>query len=337
MLGYFWLHHRGAGFRFCQLLAIMSKKICLTSPNGKLGGSVLRNLLAYDLIPTDQLVLSTSSNPEDPNWNKLKQKGAIVRQASYDDRSALEAALQDCDRLFLVSTPKIAMDFYDAPYGKGREAHHFNVLEAAKRAGVKHVYYTSLGFGDDSVSGVMAAHLRTEAWLRDQQAFKYTVIREGLYNESWPLYLGHSSMNGRVDRTEIPIAGDGPISWTAIDDLGLGTAAILADTSGKYDNQVVALSNTQSYNLQEVAALVSKYSNKQVKIKIVDKAEHIRYYVEERGLDRGQVEWWAKSYEALKRNECLKQDPLLMQLLAKFGREAVPFEETVKKMLQYEQ
>lgn len=312
----------------------MSKKICLTSPNGKLGGAVLRNLLAYDLIPADQLVLSTSSNSEDRKWNDLKEKSTIVRQASYDDTSAMEAALKGCDRLFLVSTPKISMDFYDAPYVKGREAHHFNVLEAARRAGIKHVYYTSLGFGDDSVSGVMAAHLRTEAWLREQQDFKYTIIREGLYNESWPLYLGHSSMDGRLDRTEIPVAGDGPVSWTAIDDLGLGTAAILADTSGKYDNQILTLSNTQSYNLQEVASLVSKYSNKQVEIKIVDKAEHIRYYVEERRLDRGQVEWWAKSYEALKRHECLKEDPLLTELLAKFGRKPKPFEETIQEMLQ---
>lgn len=312
----------------------MSRKLCLTSPNGKLGGAVLRNLLAKNLITADHLVLSTSSDPDDPKWDGIKQQGAIVRKGSYDDISSMEAALQGCDRLFLASTPKIAMDFYDAPPGTGREAHHFNVLEAAKRAGVKHVYYTSLGFGNDSVSGVMAAHLRTESRLRTQQDFKYTIIREGLYNESWPLYLGHSSMDGWIDRSEVPVAGDGPISWTAIDDLGLGTAAILADASGKYDNQLVTLSNTKAYTLDEVASLVSQYSGKQVKMKIVDPAEHIRYYVEERGLDRGQVEWWAKSYDALKRKECLKQDPLLTELLAKFGRKPIPFEETLAKMVK---
>ncbi|KAK9898516.1 NAD(P)-binding protein [Cystobasidium minutum MCA 4210] len=312
----------------------MSNKLCLTSPNGKLGGAVLRNILKYEMISPAQLVLSTSSSADDPKRDSIKKQGAIVRQASYDDSSSMEAALQGCDRLFLVSTPRISMDFNDAPPGKGREAHHFNVLEAAKRAGIKHVYYTSLGFGDDSVSGVMAAHLRTEAYLRDQKNFTYSIIREGLYNESWPLYLGHSSMDGKLERTEIPIAGDGPISWTAIDDLGVGTAAIIADKSGKYDNQIVTLSNLEHFNCEEVASLVSKYSGKSVKIKLVDPKEHVRYYVEERGLDRGQVEWWVKSYEALKRGECLKQDPLLKELLAQYGRKPIPFEETVKKMVE---
>lgn len=309
-------------------------KLCLTSPNGKLGGAVLRNLLAYKMISPDELVLSTSSSASDPKWDDLKKQGASVRQGSYDDISSMEAALQGCDRLFLCSTPRISMDFNDASYGKGREAHHFNVLEAAKRAGVKHVYYTSLGFGDDSVSGVMAAHLRTEEKLRNQTDFTYTIIREGLYSESWPLYLGHSSMDGKLDRNEIPLAGDGAISWTAIDDLGLGTAAIIADKTGQYNNKLLTLSNMESYTLEEVASLVSQYSGKTVKIKLVDPAEHIRYYVEERGLDRGQVEWWVKSYAALKRGECLKQDPLLQELLEKYGRKPIPFKETLEKMVK---
>lgn len=286
------------------------------------------------MIPASELVLSTSSDPDDPKWNDIKQQGATVRKGTYDDITSMEAALEGCDRLFLASTPRISMDFNDAPPGKGREAHHYNVLEAAKRAGVKHVYYTSLGFGNDSVSGVMAAHLRTEDKLRNQNDYKYTIIREGLYNESWPLYLGHSSMDGKIDRSEIPLAGDGPVSWTAIDDLGLGTAAILADKTGEYDNQLLTLSNMKVYTLKEVAELVSQYSNKQVSVKIVDPAEHVRYYVEERGLDRGQVEWWVKSYEALKRNECLKEDPLLTELLAKYGRKPIPFVETLEKMIK---
>lgn len=308
-------------------------KLCLTSPNGKLGGSVLRNLLAYNLATPSELVLSTSSDPNDAHWQKMKDQGAEVRKGDYGDLASMTKALQGCDRLFLASTPKIAMDFYDAPYGKGREAHHIIVLEAAKKVGVRHIYYTSLGFSDGSVSGVMAAHLRTEAWLRDQTDFTYTIIREGLYNESWPLYLGHSSMDGKLDRTEIPVAGDGPISWTAIDDLGLGTAAIIGDKSHKYDNKITTLSNTKSYTLKDVADIVSKYSGQDVHIKIVTKAEHIRYYVEDRKLDRGQVEWWAKTYDALQRKECLKEeDTLLQELLQAHGRKPIPFEETVRKM-----
>lgn len=57
---------------------------------------------------------------------------------------------------------------------------------------MKHVYYTSLAFGSDSEAGVMRAHLRTEEYLRklEGEGMKVTVVREGLYNSSWPLFLG---------------------------------------------------------------------------------------------------------------------------------------------------
>lgn len=58
---------------------------------------------------------------------------------------------------------------------------------------MKHVYYTSLTFGANSNARVMRAHLRTEYLQRLEKARKMnvTVIREGLYNSSWPLYLGY--------------------------------------------------------------------------------------------------------------------------------------------------
>jgi hypothetical protein len=39
----------------------------------------------------------------------------------------------------------------------------------------------------------MRAHLRTEflKQLEGQEGLKVTVIMEGLYSESWPLYLGY--------------------------------------------------------------------------------------------------------------------------------------------------
>ena len=87
------------------------------------------------------------------------------------------------------------MDYDDAPLWKGREAHHRVAIDAAIRAGVKHVYYTSLAFANPSKASVMRAHVRTEKYLKDLESegkVKYTVIREGLYNESWP-GMKHSS------------------------------------------------------------------------------------------------------------------------------------------------
>ena len=61
----------------------------------------------------------------------------------------------------------------------------------------------------------MRAHIRTEAYLHDlaqQGKTEYTIIREGLYNESWPLYFGHYWGFKSDERQEIVVAGDGPVS-----------------------------------------------------------------------------------------------------------------------------
>lgn len=104
------------------------------------------------------------------------------------------------------------MDYNDAPLWQGREKHHRVAIDAALSAGVKHIYYTSLGFGNPSKAGVMRAHIRTEAYLQDlekQDKVRVTIIREGLYNESWPLYLGYYYDLKNETREEVVVAGDG--------------------------------------------------------------------------------------------------------------------------------
>lgn len=61
-------------------------------------------------------------------------------------------------KLLLVST-----NVFD---NEVRIKQHRNVIEAAERADVQRIYYTSLalgGLGDDSKMDIMGAHLQTEA------------------------------------------------------------------------------------------------------------------------------------------------------------------------------
>lgn len=125
--------------------------------------------------------------------------------------------------MFLVSTTEISLDYDDAPLGLGRGKHHFAAIKAAAEAGFERIYYTSLAFGPRSKASVMRAHLRTESFLaaaatQKQGGMGVTVIRQGLYNESWPLYFGYFDPRGHDERTEVLVAGDRPISWTALKD-----------------------------------------------------------------------------------------------------------------------
>jgi hypothetical protein len=79
----------------------------------------------------------------------------------------------------------------------------------------------------DSVAYVMQAHLDTEAYLA-KSGLTYTVLREGLYSESYSLYTGF--FNPTRD-SEVCVPGDGSITWVCIENLGEGTAKLMVKVS----------------------------------------------------------------------------------------------------------
>ena len=307
--------------------------LAILGASGKLGFATLNSLLAHNLLPASEIICTSSS---EGGTSKLISLHAFhpalqIRNAHWDDPSSFEKALKGCDKLFLISSARIQRDFHDAPQGEGREADHFVALEAAKKVGVKHVYYTSLAFANPSKSRVMKAHERTEAWLAAQTEMKWTILREGLYNESWPLYLSHYDFPAD-ERESVKVGGDGKISWTAIDDLGLATAVVLAAPEEKWEGRTCYLSQRQAWTLEEVAEMVGKARGKEVKLEVVDRESHEQYHVQERGMEEGNVKWWAKTYDALRDGECEIHDSTLEDLLSSKGGRPKAMEETVKEM-----
>ena len=71
----------------------------------------------------------------------------------------------------------------------------------------------------------MRAHWDTEKYLK-QSGLTYTIIREGIYSESYPLYFGFWNPS-RGSEVKVPY-GDGGIAWVSREDLGEGTARVLA-------------------------------------------------------------------------------------------------------------
>lgn len=300
-------------------------KIVIAGASGRLGFATLNALLDHDLVTPSDIVCTTSSETGAKKLEPAREKGVEIRSANWDDEASFVRAFQGCEKLFLISSARIDKDFNDAPPGQGREEDHFRALTAAKEAGIKHVYYTSLAFANPSHSRVMKAHERTEEYLQKSN-FCWTLIREGLYNESWPLYLGHYEA-GSDSREEVPVAGDGQISWTSISDLGLATALILAAPSKERANKCFYLSQSKSHSLEEVAKMVSKVRGKDVSLRVLSRPDHEKYYIKERKMDAPFIRWWSKTYDALRENECKIQDPTLEELLATKGRKPKQMEQ----------
>ena len=162
----------------------------------------------------------------------------------------------------------------------------------------------------------MQAHLDTEAYLRES-GLKYTVLREGLYAESFPLYLGY--FEGRKTK-EVFVPSDGGmcvyisvmcdpswpyllpswfagIAWAVRDELGEATAKVLASDDPSYDNGIFRLSGPKAYTLTQLAALISSVYGSHITVNIVSKEEHI-----ERNKHRGAfIETWATTFDGLQK------------------------------------
>ncbi|KAF2165552.1 hypothetical protein M409DRAFT_67335 [Zasmidium cellare ATCC 36951] len=309
-------------------------KIAIAGASGKLGFVTLNALLDHSLVAPSDIVCTTSSDSGAQKLQPAQQKGVEVRSANWDDQASFVTAFQGCEKLFLISSARVEMDFNDAPPGEGREADHFRALAAAKEAGVKHVYYSSLAFANPSLSRVMKAHERTEQYLK-KSGFQWTAIREGLYNESWPLYFGHYDVSND-SRSEVPVGGNSKISWTSIPDLGLATALVLAAPSEEWAGKTFYLSQSKAHSLDDVAKMISRAKGKEVKLKVVTRPEHEEYYIKDRKMDAPFIKWWSKTYDALRENECEIHDPTLEQPLATKGRKPISMEETVEEMVEAE-
>lgn len=183
----------------------------------------------------------------------------------------------------------------------------------------------------------MRAHVRTEKFLKeleDKGKVRVTVLREGLYNESWPLYFGYYFGLKEESRKEVVVAGDGKISWTAIADMAFATAKILSAPSDEWKGKTFYLSQKRTWTLKDIAGIVSKIRGEEIRLKVVGRGEYEDFYVNEKGTERASVEWWSSTYDALKDGECEIDDSTLESILKEAGRVPKALEETIEEMLR---
>ncbi|KAH8087883.1 NmrA-like family protein [Cristinia sonorae] len=246
-------------------LHVKMVKYVLTGATGVLGSRIFKELL--QTVPASDIAVSLY-NPSGPS-EEIRASGVEVRHGDYTQPSTLVTAFSNATKLLIISYPSISLS---------RVELHKAAIDAAKTAGVEHVYYTSLAYADDSLAAVMHSHLETEKYLK-ASGLKYTIVREGMYNEVWPLYLGVfdlKTLEGEGELTlPIPI-GDGKIAWAAQDDLGAGTARILAAPSG-YENRTVVLTGSRATSLGEVVAKISGVLQRKVSLQIVPEEMFVQY------------------------------------------------------------
>src|SRR5688572_21563060 len=108
--------------------------VLVTGAAGHLGRRVLHHLLNTLGVPASRTIATTRRPESLAEW---AARGVAVRAANFDDPGSLVAAFQGASRLLLIST-----DTLDKP--GHRVIQHRAAIDAAAKAGVDHVIYTSM-------------------------------------------------------------------------------------------------------------------------------------------------------------------------------------------------
>ncbi|RPA99538.1 NAD(P)-binding protein [Choiromyces venosus 120613-1] len=291
--------------------------ILVTGATGGLGRQTLEFLAKY-APPGTTLLATTRDTSKIPE--NLKGAGANItfRQADFDDPiDKLAEAFRGADKLLVIATNSL-------DHGK-RVSQVCNAIDAAAKAGVGRVYYTSFsmgGWADESVCGLQKAHYACEGRLKSCGA-DYTIIREGIYLDAFTMLLGW-----KPDSKEVYIPFDGPIHFSPRRELAEGTARLLLSSSHK--NSTALFTGPYTITFSRLVELINEVMETNAEFKIVGLEPYVKGLVAN-GQSEEFAKWWSSFFVAVGNGETETTDGLLEELL---GRKRVDTVEYVRGILK---
>ena len=272
--------------------------IAITGASGKLARATLqflqdRDVPAATIIPVARDLTKVSD---------LAASGYQPRQGDYTDPASLEKAFRGVDKLLFVSTSVV---------GEERMRQHKNVVDAAKRAGVGHILYTSvIKPMADAKFGASPGHFHTESMIRDT-GIPHTFFRNNLYMDIIPFVFAGATETG----TLIHSAGEGRIGFVPRADMAQALANALVSTAPLNASYAITVSG-QPYGLADIATALGKASGKSVQYKSVSPDEFKRV-LEERGVPAAGIGMALGIGEAIRAGEFDASSPDLEKLLGR--------------------
>lgn len=243
--------------------------ILVTGATGQLGTAVVKNLLE-----------KTSANRiaafvrDESKASALKEKGVDIRVGSYDDTASLDKAMHGIEKvLFIAGTDE-----------DNRLQQHQNVVDAAKKAGVQCIAYTSRTLKDRNTiaNKLMVGHFQTEDYIK-ASGLNYALFRNVLYMDTIPLFVGE-----RVFDTGIYLpTGHGRVPFALRSEMGEAMAHALLESG--CSNRICKLTGSESYSFDDVAATLSDLSGKKVDYTPAEKSA-FEAQMKERGVPETMVQ-----------------------------------------------
>jgi NAD(P)H dehydrogenase (quinone) len=226
--------------------------ILITGATGHLGTAVLHTLLQK--TAATQLAALVR---DEAKAASLQAQGVSIRVGSYNDPASLEKAMQGIEKVLLIS-------------GGGEDdalQQHYNVVDAAKKAGVRCLAYTSRALKDPGTlaNQLMVRHFQTEDYIK-ASGLQYVIFRNSLYMDALPLFTGPQVLQTGVN---LP-GGQGQVAYALRQEMGEAIANVLL--ASDCDNRTYHFTGSAAYSFDEVAAALAALAGKPVAYTPVDPA-----------------------------------------------------------------
>jgi NAD(P)H dehydrogenase (quinone) len=235
---------------------VSTPTLLVTGASGHLGSRVLAHLIETHRLDPQRIAAVTRTPAK---LEALAGRGVSVRAGSFDDPASLDRAFAGIDRLLLVST-----DALDRP-GRRLEQ-HLIAIDAATRAGVTRILYTSMPTAARSSLSLAKDHLGTEQALA-RSGVAYTVLGNNWYFEN----LFHSLPAALKSGHWYSSAADGRIGYISREDCARVAAALLSSDDALDTYYEVA--GEAGLRTVDIASIVTEVTGKRLEVVHVTDAQ----------------------------------------------------------------
>jgi NAD(P)H dehydrogenase (quinone) len=231
------------------MTAFRDRPILVTGASGQFGRLVTAELLARGAA-------DVTAGSRDPA--SVAAAGLRTARVDFDDPASLDAAFAGIERLLLVST--------DALDGAGtRLRQHRAAVAAAKRAGVRHIVYTSMPAPTrDHPIFFAPDHLGTETAIAES-GIPCTILRNNWYFENTLLGMPPAIASGTFHTA----AGSGGLAHVARADLAAAAAGALLSEAG---SATWELSGPEAMTVEAQVAAVNAALGTEIAVVQLDEA-----------------------------------------------------------------
>jgi uncharacterized protein YbjT (DUF2867 family) len=218
--------------------------ILVTRATGRQGGAVYRHLQKKGFK-----LRALVRDPNSSQAHQLMGHGEQVFQGNLDDPDSLMRAMDGVYGVFSVQ-----------PFTANEIQQGVAVIAAAKRQGVSHFVYSSVGSADEG-TGIphFESKVRVEEHLRSS-GLQYTIVRPVFFMENWHRGFGESIRNGQLQQ---PLSPTTKLQMIGVDDIG-AFAALAFEYPDKWKNRTFSLAGDE-LSMQQIADAFSRATGRDLK------------------------------------------------------------------------